>query len=97
MLLEAVADDALADVVADELVAVLHRVDEFIRGDEGESLGHQAHDERYDDPHENHVEGVLRQADCGIPQHDVGVERQLQFRRVFSEHFQSVHETLPFP
>ena len=97
MLFEAMADHSLADIIANELVAVLHRVQEFIGGNKGEALGHQAHDERNDDPHENHVEGVLRQAKGAVAQHHMGNERLPQFLRMFCKQFQSVHETLPFP
>ncbi len=83
MLLEAMANHALADVVADELVAVLHRVQELIGGDEGEALGHQAHDECHDDPYQDHVEGVLRQTKSTVAQHHMGNERLPQFLRVF--------------
>lgn len=81
VLLEAVTDDALAHVVAHELVTVLDGVDELVRRDERELAAHDEDQHQRDDPADDHPQNVLGDS----AENHGGIEGCLKMRYLFRE------------
>lgn len=95
VLLIAVPDNAFAHIVANELVAVLHGIDELVRGYQRQLTTDYEHHHKGEYPADYHPQGVLGKAERAVSYYYRGIKRFLQFRYVFRQYFESVHAYFP--
>ena len=81
VLLVTVTDGALTDVVTHHLIAVFDHVDKFVVRNERQTLARQHDNCEHDDPYENGIQHVLRDAETRVTERDdkARIERFLQF------------------